>query len=378
MWPRLFQAKAGVVSASARQSEPSSATVFLSLCKCVSVEGDLMSSIEFYAVRTRWWGISSGFALAALASVALAAPPVCHRTGSAEPAMANLRATMATGRFITYQPTSLQVVNGHPTHADPSSIRADLKVLRPRFDALITYGAVDGAEAIPAIAASLGYRAVIIGVWNPFDQHEMDAAIAAAKSHPALVAGLSLGNEMVYTKRRSFAEAAAVMAAVRRQIPRTPISATEPFHLFYEPAASAMLAQMDFLLANVHPIFQPWFRDAPDGNAAQFVVNVVSKLTESYCGPIVVKEVGVPTAPESAGLTSTRQAAFFRELQRQFPSSATRAFSYFSAFDAPWRVQDAQAAPGVHPEEAHWGLYDESRRPKPVIQQIPPLKPSAG
>jgi hypothetical protein len=53
---------------------------------------------------------------------------------------------MLHGRFVAYQPTSLQIVNGHPTHADAASIRADLQVLRPRFDGLITYGSVDGAE----------------------------------------------------------------------------------------------------------------------------------------------------------------------------------------------------------------------------------------
>jgi hypothetical protein len=40
------------------------------------------------------------------------------------------------------------------TSADPESIRADLTVLRPRFDSLITYDAIHGAESIPAIAAA--------------------------------------------------------------------------------------------------------------------------------------------------------------------------------------------------------------------------------
>jgi hypothetical protein len=50
-----------------------------------------------------------------------------------------------------------------------------------------------------------------------------------------------------------------------------------------------------------------------------------------------------------------------------------RAFAYFAAFDAPWRVNDE---PGHQPEEAHWGLYDELRRAKPVIATIPELKSS--
>jgi hypothetical protein len=29
----------------------------------------------------------------------------------------------------------------------------------------------------------------------------------------------------------------------------------------------------------------------------------------------------------------------------------------------------------VHPEEAHWGLYDEARRPKAAARELPPLPP---
>ncbi|HEY0339424.1 MAG TPA: hypothetical protein VGC34_01345, partial [Steroidobacteraceae bacterium] len=124
---------------------------------------------------------------------------------------------------------------------------------------------------------------------------------------------------------------------------------------------------------------------ASDENAAQFVVNVVSDLAAGYCGPVLVKETGIPTEPVEKGFTEKRQASFYAELQHRFAAASTapaasaapgeRAFAYFSAFDAPWRVNDAGPAPGQHPapEEAHWGLFDEKRRPKPVVASIPPL-----
>jgi len=318
-----------------------------------------------------------GSTLSALACATLVAQPVCNHDSSAAAALARLRAAMAHGRFIAYQPTSLQVVNGRPRQADAASIRADLALLRPRFDSLITYGAAHGAEAIPTIAASFGFRAVIVGVWNPFDAAELHAALAAAKDNPTLVAGLSLGNEMVFGRRTGFAELAALIAQVHVQAPRVPISTTEPFHMFYDRAASPLLGRLDFLLVNVHPIFQPWFRNAPDGNAAQFVVNVLAKLSDTYCGPILVKETGVPTAPQEAGYTEQRQSSFYGELRRRLPPSGTQAFAYFSAFDAPWRVRDANPIPGEHPAEAHWGLYDAQRRPKAVVAQLPLLNAPA-
>jgi exo-beta-1,3-glucanase (GH17 family) len=309
------------------------------------------------------------------ARAAPSAPAVCGKYAATAPAVARLREAMAHGRFVAYEPTSLQVINGVSTHADPDSIRADLQVLRPRFDSLITYDSVNGAEAIPGIAASLGYRAVIIGIWNPFNATELSAALTAAKNNPRVVVGLSLGNEMLFFHRHSSAELVGLLDTVHAQAPLLALATTEPFQMFEASEAAPILQRLDFLLPIIHPVFQPWFRSAPESNAAQFVVNVVSDLARDYCGPILVKETGIPTAPEEKGFTEKRQTSFYEELGRQFPPSAGRAFAYFAAFDAPWRLQDGGPAPGQRPaeEEAHWGLYDEKRRPKPVVASIPPL-----
>ena len=314
----------------------------------------------------------------ALISLAAQAAPVCAPHSAAEPAVERLRTALAAGRFVAYQPTSLTVIDGRPTHADPASIRDDLAVLRPRFDSLVTYGALNGAEAIPEAAAALNFRTLIVGVWNPFNPAEVDAAFAAARRYPQLVAGVTLGNELVLSGHRGIEELAAQIAAIRARAPDIALTTTEPFHIFYPPAAQALLSRVDFLLVNVHPIYQPWFRTAPDANAARFVVGVVDELASRYCGPILVKETGVPTGPTTAGYSIERQASFYRELARVFPPSTDRAFAYFVAFDAPWRVADGQATPGFHPEEAHWGLYTERRVPKPVVEVIPPLAATAG
>jgi exo-beta-1,3-glucanase (GH17 family) len=312
--------------------------------------------------------------LAPVAPAAIA-QPVCEHDAAGAPARARLARAMAQGRFVAYQPTSLQVAAGRVQSADPASIRTDLTVLRPRFDALITYDAVHGAEAIPAVAASLKFRALVIGVWDPADPVQLDAALAAARRYPKLVVGLSLGNESIFAHRSSFAQLMAAMAAVHARAPGLALSSTEPFHLYQEPAATALLGAMDFLLVNVHPAFQPWFRGATDATAAQFVVNVVADLGQRFCGPILVKETGVPSAPVSGGYSLERQAAFYAELRRRFPPSAARAFGYFSAFDAPWRLLDASPVAGAvtGPEEAHWGLYDSERKPKPAALALPPL-----
>jgi exo-beta-1,3-glucanase (GH17 family) len=311
--------------------------------------------------------------LCALAVPALRAAPVCARHDAAAPSLRRLSAAMVQGRFAAYQPTQIQMSAGHASRADAAGIRADLQALRPRFDALITYGAGNGADQVADVAAQLGFRAVILGVWSIDDEGEIALALAAAARHPALVVGLSLGNERVFARETDFTALAARIERLRRRAPQLALTTTEPFHLFAEAAAQPLLASADFLLVNAHPVFQPWFAGASDEAAARFVVNVTHELAVRYCGPLLVKETGVPTAPSAMGYTPARQAGFYRALRALFRPTPQRAFAYFSAFDAPWRVNDAHPSPGAQPQEGSWGLFDAARRPKPAALDVPLL-----
>jgi len=300
---------------------------------------------------------------------------VCARDTAAAAALARLEEAMAHGRFVTYEPTTLMVRAGQVHEADAAGIRADLTVLRGHFDGLITYDAVHGAQQVAPIAAQLKFRALVIGVWNPFVPAEVDAALQAAQRYPQLVVGISLGNEMLFSHRADVPRLSAAVAAVRARLPALPLSVTEPFHLFEAPPGAALLPQLDFMLVNIHPVFQPWFAGSTEATAAQFVVNVTGDLAARYCGPIIVKETGLPTGPAAAGFSAVRQARFYHELQGRFAPSAQRAFAWFSAFDAPWRAQDDTGVPGgPHPEEAFWGLYDAQRRPKLAIDRLAGLE----
>lgn len=313
--------------------------------------------------------------LTAPSGVRAASTALCHRSSDTAPALARLRGALAHGRFVAYQPTALTVRDGRFAEADPASIRADLELLRPHFDGLITYDAVHGAQQIAPIAAALKFRSLIIGVWDPADPAQLGAALEAARRFPRLVAGVALGNEMLFSKRATAAQLAGAIARMRAQAPQLPLTTSEPFHLFEQPPGNTLLPELDFMLVNVHPVFQPWFRGATEVTAAEFVVNVAGQLAQIYCGPILIKETGEPTAPAANGYSPARQAAFYRELRQRLPAGEMRAFSYFAAFDAPWREHDATGVPGPHPEEAHWGLYDADRHSKLAIDQLPPLAP---
>ncbi|HTO41142.1 MAG TPA: hypothetical protein VL026_09225, partial [Rhizomicrobium sp.] len=210
--------------------------------------------------------------------------------------------------------------------------------------------------------------------WDFNDKPELANAIAAARKYPAIVAGLSLGNEMILAKRASWGDLENALDKLHAELPTMPLTVTEPFAEFLDQAdAKPTLARMDFMLVNIHPIFESWFRSAKPQNWAGFVVSVTALLAKAFPGPILVKESGTPTAPESQHFTPAMQRDFYRTLEKQFPPTAKRAFSYFSAFDAPWRVNDVVVGGGTHPEEAHWGLFDANRTPKSVMTDFPPV-----
>ena len=306
-----------------------------------------------------------------------AAVASCAQRPAARPALSLLSAAMTQGRFVSYQPTQIQIHQGKATRADETGIAADLAVLRPRFDGLILYGVLDGADRVVDVAARLGFRAVILGVWNLDNARELDLALAAATRQPQLVVGLSLGNERVLAGATSMQALATRLQQARARAPQLLWTSTEPFHLYEQAAAQPLLAQMDFMLVNVHPAFQPWFRSASDADTARFVVNVVHDLSALYCGPVLVKETGVPTAPASMGFTAQRQAGFWRSLKIQFPPHRLRAFAFFSAFDAPWRVTDEHPTAGPQPQEGSWGLYDAQRSPKISARELAVLRASS-
>lgn len=298
----------------------------------------------------------------------------CEPRRAVAPALARLETALASNRFVTYNPTSLTVVDGAITSANAASIRADLKVLRPDFDALITYSARDGNELVADIAAELGFKALIIGLWSPADSEEMKNAIAMARAHPKLVVGFSLGNEIVLGERGTWDELRQYVALMRARMPSMPLTFGEPFAQFLDEEAYGTVLSMDFMAVNIHPIFEPWFAEAGPFNWAEFVLKVTDKLKDRFCGPILVKETGLPSGPISRGFDAEKQAAFWRELEKQMPPTKKRAFAYFSAFDAPWRVSDFNPMGTNHPEEAFWGLYDETRKPKPAADGLPKLK----
>lgn len=310
-----------------------------------------------------WFGI-----LACVGLLGLAVASVAH--AAAVDKVARVRAALRDVRFVAYTPTDFSVVGGQPKDASVARITQDLKRLQTDFQGLITYSCANGVEQVPAVAERLGYRALILGIWDPASKSEMDAAVALARRYPKLVIGISLGNETLLAQRLPWPELRTALARLRAAVPGVAVTTSEPFYYYLLDDTPGFLDAQDFLLPSVHPLYQPWFKGSTVETDVDFVVEVLGKLAERTDKPILVKETGLPGGPRELGFTPERQARFWSLLSSRVSADEKRAIVYFEAFDQPWKAENARAEFGLHPEEGHWGLYDAQGRSKPVLRTL--------
>ena len=287
-----------------------------------------------------------------------------------------LPAQLQQTRFISYTPRSFSIAGERVVAATESGIRADLKLLRPHFNGLITYSATSGVEAVPAIAHELGYRAVVMGIWDPLSEVEFRNVTEAARRYPSLVTAVIVGNEGLYTGRYRQADLRQAVLRIKRECPALAVTTSEPFFLYFKKENTGLFSSLDLLMPNIHPIFEPWFKPGDPVAGVNMVLNLVGQFQATYPLPLLIKETGVPSGPATgqAGFTPEGQARFWSDLLSRFPAAANLALACFEAFDAPWKPATiGNEFPGDHATEAFWGFFTSKGEGKPVIKALPEL-----
>jgi len=298
--------------------------------------------------------------------------------GSAGLAMADgdsLPGTMQHTRFISYTPRGFSVVGGRAVAASESGIRADLKLLRQFFDGLITYAATNGVEDVPAIAHEMNYRSVVMGIWDPASETEIQNVIRAARRYPSLVSAVIVGNEGLYTKRYQPADVLKTMQRLKKECPRLAAATSEPFFLYFQADYADFFKVHDLLMPNVHPIFEKWFTANNPGQGVDMVIEMAEKFKTTYNKPLLIKETGLPSGLKEKGFTMERQRLFWSEILKRFPFSPSQSLACFEAFDAPWKPAEMAATlPGDHSSEAFWGFFSKDGKGKQVLDALPRLQ----
>lgn len=319
------------------------------------------------SVTVRWGQVHMLLVLLTAAVIVL---PANAAARDADDATTRVRAAIESLRFVAYTPTDLEIVAGQVHPASVARIREDLTILRPDFQGLITYSCADGVDEVPAVANAMGFRALILGIWDPLSEREFSNAVRLAKAWPELIVGISVGNETLLAQRHAWPVLRAAMDRLRAALPGVAIATSEPFYYYLDGDPPDFLAAQDFLLPSVHPLFQPWFAQATTTQAVEFVVEVVARLSAKTDKPMLIKETGLPSGPPGTRFTPEAQAAFWVALFRQLPRAPGRGVAYFEAFDHDWKEENAREEFGSHPEEGYWGLYRADGRPKVALTAL--------
>ena len=335
--------------------------------KCVESEIARVKS-EISNLRSRISDRRSSMRLLA-ALAAISAVPLAFAQ-SASPEATTQPTTLATPAWqhkveeltwICYTPTGAVPDSG--IWPDEASVRADLATLRRAgFDGLLTYGCV-GVQGAPLvrIAESLGFRGMIVGVWNPTDPREHKSVRELAESK--IVLGFCVGNEGC-DKRYSRETLAAAIDDLRRDTGK-PVTTTEEVDDYLDPW---LLNLGDWVFPNSHPFFHG--RQECE-SAIRWTRGAFTELKHRSGRFVFFKELGLPTAGDSKGLaTEDAQNRYYEAL-----AASDVQFAYFEAFDQPWK--------NWRPFESSWGIFTADRQTKLLAKRMiaaggPVKSPSSG
>ncbi|HEY4129451.1 MAG TPA: hypothetical protein VGM50_02485 [Gemmatimonadaceae bacterium] len=245
-----------------------------------------------------------------------------------------------------------------PTHWNPNtgvlpgaaSIDSDLTLLhRQGFDGLITY---DANLDVASVAQRVGFKRVILGVWDPTSQSERSRATTMAAL--PVVIGLAVGNEGMDV-RYSFDTLQQAIGALR-QTTKKPVTTSEQIEHYADPK---VIAVGDWLFPTVHAYFHAL---TDPSLAVEWTADRFRTVSARTTKPVLFKEVGLPSGGDSTA-SEAGQAEFYRKL-----SLTPVRFAWFEAFDQPWK--------NTLPVEPHWGIFRADRSPKPVAALACPSRSS--
>ena len=271
-------------------------------------------------------------------------------------------------QFFAYTPSGFHFKQDRPVFADRHNIEQDLRVLRHYSNGLILYSTDQSTADILAIAHELKFDTIILGLWSITDRTELNRAVELTRHYPNLVRAIVVGNEGLFWKRYTKTEHAQAINIIRKSLPDIALTTTEPFASYLGTPATIDCANQDFLLPNIHPVFEHWFNQNRISQSVEFVDNIVTRLISLCHKQVLIKETGIPSGPGVQSYSEQRQLAFWQELFSKVKTKPMASLVFFEAFDAPWKVDEIQKQSGKRDErERYWGWFTHERKPKAVV-----------
>ncbi len=271
-----------------------------------------------------------------------------------------LKQAFLKNRFVAYTPSEYNPLKAQFKPATRDGIRADLEILKPFFNGLVTYScnADQGVDQIVPIAATMGFQ-VILGIWDIHSVVELETAVRLARQYPRTVIAVIVGNE-TQLRGEKWENLEAAIGLVRAALPGVPISTSEPISAYGNQELRRIV---DFHSPTCHWVFSGGDRRNAEA-AVVWLRERIDALRSLQEGtkPILIKEHGFPAGPPP--FNAETQAAYWRLVQEKLPSTETSALVFFEAFDLKWKPKTNPSE--IAASEAHWGAWDDQRKQKPV------------
>jgi len=287
-----------------------------------------------------------------------------------------------------------------PAGQQPSvqELREDLHLLDPHFDIIRVYGTDGRTEDILRIIREdgLGLR-VLLGAWLGRDRStpnqmsggprlegetvEIDyegryanraqtrRAVELANAYGDVVWAISIGNEtqVYWSDHRLAMERLIEHIKWVRGHTDVPVTTADDYNFWNKPESLAVSAECDFIALHAYAM---WNGQTLDSAVAwtEEQYNAIRRVHGDDL-PVVITEAGWGTSMVDYGLQSELIIAEAGlepqvEFTKRFMEWATEhrvAHFLFEAFDEPWKGGDDPAE-----IEKNWGLWYESREPKPA------------
>lgn len=279
----------------------------------------------------------------------------------------NPRPAMVAYNPSSLNPDKLQI----PTSDLIKHVHRDLVCLRSGFDGLVLYSySTDITPVVVEQAVSLGFPAILLGVWDVKSKPELTGVIGITKKYNGKLAfAVVVGNEGINDSRYTFAD----LNAAAETLKNAGLGKMKVSLATSEPMAKYGLIELrrfgDFLAPNIHPAIDR--SDLNPTDAVAWVQGRARALVQIAKKPVLIKETGLPNGGKT-DYTPQRQYAFWQawhDVGAMLPTANPQQDTWislvavFEAFDSPWK-----AIKSGNPVEGHWGGLNENLQPYPAFE----------
>jgi hypothetical protein len=268
-------------------------------------------------------------------------------------------------RMVAYSP-------GRDALADPQHrvLRQQLATLREKFDGLSIYECGPEAPTLVEMARSLGYRAVLLTVWDPRSESELATSASIVREQAgALAVAISIGSEGLMENRYTLADMQSARAELQQRgdpSAAVEMTTTEPWWMYMRPENRALREFGEFTSINIHVV---WDTDIVDPKlAASWTRDRANEVRKVVVGPMLLREAGIPGGGSSPRLG--KSLVFDRAMEA----------AYWKAWNGLDERTPAVVFEGIDNPEKHWrdfegswGLLSTTLEPWPVWGVFPPL-----